>query len=49
MRIDLIDNLLQTSMTIYYKGRSLTIDNLVIDTGAAHSLLSSDIVSFLMT
>lgn len=45
MRIDLIDNLLQTSMTIYYKGRSLTIDNLVIDTGAAHSLLSSDIVS----
>lgn len=45
MHIDLIDNLLQTSMTIYYKGRSLTIDNLVIDTGAAHSLLSSDIVS----
>lgn len=45
MRIDLIDNLLQTSMTIYYKGRSMTIDNLVIDTGAAHSLLSSDIAS----
>jgi predicted aspartyl protease len=32
-------------MTICYKGRSLTIDKLVIDTGAAHSLLSSDIVS----
>ncbi|MBA9084345.1 hypothetical protein FHR92_000799 [Fontibacillus solani] len=31
-------------MMIRYKGRSLTIDRLVIDTGAAHSLLSSDIV-----
>lgn len=45
MQIQIIDNLLQTSMTLYYKDRSLTIDNLVIDTGAAHSLLSSDIVS----
>ncbi|MGE6226203.1 retropepsin-like aspartic protease [Paenibacillus chitinolyticus] len=32
-------------MTICYKGCSLIIDNLVIDTGAAHSLLSSDVVS----
>lgn len=45
MQIELIDDLLQTSMTIYYKDRSLKIDNLVIDTGAAHSILSSDIVS----
>lgn len=45
MQIELIDNLLQASMTLCYKDRSLTIDNLVIDTGAAHSLLSSDIVS----
>lgn len=45
MQIELIDDLLQTSMTICYRGRSLKIDNLVIDTGAAHSLLSSDIVS----
>ncbi|UNK19454.1 hypothetical protein MNQ98_05315 [Paenibacillus sp. N3/727] len=45
MQIEYIDNLLQTSMTILYKRRSLTIDHLVIDTGAAHSLLSSDIVS----
>ncbi|WP_047154986.1 retropepsin-like aspartic protease [Aneurinibacillus tyrosinisolvens] len=45
MQIQLIDDLLQTSMTIGYRGRSLMIDNLVIDTGAAHSLLSSDIVS----
>jgi predicted aspartyl protease len=45
MNIDLIDDLLQTSMTIIYNGLSLTIEHLVIDTGAAHSLLSSDIVS----
>jgi predicted aspartyl protease len=35
----------QTSLMICYNGRSLTIDSLVIDTGAAHSLLSSDIVT----
>lgn len=45
MQIEFIHGLLQTSMTINYKGHSLTIDNLVIDTGAAHSLLSTDIVS----
>lgn len=45
MRIEYIDNLLQTSMTIRYKGRSLTIDHLVIDTGAAHTLLSSDLAA----
>ncbi|MFC4600231.1 retropepsin-like aspartic protease [Cohnella hongkongensis] len=45
MQLELIDNLLQASMTLCYKDRSLTIDNLVIDTGAAHSILSSDVVS----
>ncbi|KUP24882.1 hypothetical protein AWJ19_04780 [Paenibacillus sp. DMB5] len=45
MQINYINGLLQTSMVIYYKGRSLTIENLVIDTGAAHSLLSSDVVN----
>ncbi|WP_410513459.1 retropepsin-like aspartic protease [Paenibacillus sp. BR2-3] len=45
MQIEFTHGLLQTSMTIDYNGRSLTIDNLVIDTGAAHSLLSSDVVS----
>lgn len=45
MRMELIDDLLQTSMTIRYKGQSLTVDHLVIDTGAAHSLLSSDIAA----
>lgn len=45
MQIEYIDNLLQTSMTIRYKGQSLTIDHLVIDTRAAHSLLSSNIAA----
>lgn len=45
MQIDLVDNLLQTSMTLNYRGRSLTIHNLVIDTGAAHSFITSDIVA----
>ncbi|MCA1291922.1 retroviral-like aspartic protease family protein [Paenibacillus sp. alder61] len=45
MQIEYIDSLLQASMTISYKGRSLTVDHLVIDTGAAHSLISSDIAA----
>jgi hypothetical protein len=34
MKIELIDYLLQTSMTVNYNGNSIKIDNLVIDTGA---------------
>lgn len=44
MQIKLENGLLMTSMQITYKGNSKTIENIVIDTGAAHSLLSSDIV-----
>lgn len=45
MKIDLVDGLLETSITINYKGRALTIDKLVIDTGASHTLLSADVVA----
>jgi predicted aspartyl protease len=45
MKLELIDYLLQTSMTVKYNGVSMQIDNLIVNTGAAHSLLSSDIVS----
>ena len=31
-------------MTISYRGKTKVIDKLVIDTGAAHTLISSDIV-----
>ncbi|QGQ97882.1 hypothetical protein EHS13_24840 [Paenibacillus psychroresistens] len=47
MKIDYINGLLQTSITITYKGKSIVIDKLVIDTGASHSLLSADIVSLI--
>ncbi len=45
MKIELVDGLLQTSITINYKGQALTIDKLVIDTGASHTLLSADAVT----
>lgn len=45
MKIDLVDGLLQTSITIIYNGQALTIDKLVIDTGASHTLLSTDAVA----
>ncbi len=44
----LIDNFhLQTSLSITYQGKIETIDRLVIDTGAAQSLLSSEAVEFI--
>ncbi|MEC0228193.1 aspartyl protease family protein [Paenibacillus alba] len=45
MKIDYVDGLLQTSITLNYKGQVLTIDKLVIDTGASHTLISADIVA----
>lgn len=45
MKIDLVDGLLQTSITINYRGQALTIEKLVIDTGASHTLLSADVVA----
>ena len=44
MQIELKDGLLVTSLQVAYKGITKVIDNVVIDTGAAHSLLSSDVV-----
>lgn len=45
MKVELADGLLQTSITINYKGQTLTLDKLVIDTGASHTLLSADAVA----
>jgi predicted aspartyl protease len=45
MKIDYLDGLLQTSITLNYKGNAVTIDNIVIDTGASHTLISADVVS----
>ncbi|WP_106497285.1 aspartyl protease family protein [Lentibacillus sp. Marseille-P4043] len=44
MRLEFVNNLLEVEMTISYKGKMKTIDKLVVDTGAAHTLISSDVV-----
>jgi len=38
MKLEFVNHLLEVEMTISYRGRVKTIDKLVIDTGAAHSL-----------
>lgn len=44
MKLELVNRLLEVEMAISFKGKTKIIDKLVIDTGAAHTLLSSDIV-----
>jgi len=44
MKLELVNRLLEVEMMISYNGKTTTIDKLVIDTGAAHTLISSDIV-----
>ncbi|MDR0271135.1 retropepsin-like aspartic protease [Paenibacillus sp.] len=42
MQIEYRDGLLFTSVKIGFKGREKQIDNIVIDTGASHTLISQD-------
>ncbi|GIP45055.1 hypothetical protein J45TS6_35140 [Paenibacillus sp. J45TS6] len=42
MKIEYRDGLLFTSIKIRYKGREKQIHNVVIDTGASHTLISQD-------
>jgi len=44
MDIQLRDGLLFTSMKLCFKGVTKSIDNIVIDTGAAETIISPDIV-----
>ena len=44
MKIRPIDGLLFVSMTVTFQGKSKTIDHLVLDTGASHSVISMDLV-----
>jgi predicted aspartyl protease len=44
MRIHLEKGLLFTSIEISYKGISKVVENVVIDTGAAETIISPDIV-----
>lgn len=45
MEIEYVDGLLQTSLVLIYKGQTITLNRLVIDTGASHTLLSADAVA----
>ncbi|MDI4646929.1 retropepsin-like aspartic protease [Cohnella hashimotonis] len=42
MKIELRDGLLFTELKITFNGRSKTVKNIVIDTGASHTLISQD-------
>jgi hypothetical protein len=44
MNLDYIDGLLFSSLTITHDGRSILIPDIVIDTGAAESIISIDAV-----
>ncbi|MDU0332259.1 MULTISPECIES: retropepsin-like aspartic protease [Paenibacillus] len=44
MKFEYRDGLLFTTILLSYEGRSKTIDNIVIDTGASHTLISQDAV-----
>jgi predicted aspartyl protease len=44
MKFEYRDGLLFTSITLSFEGLTKTIDNIVIDTGASHTLISQDAV-----
>ena len=44
MKIELHNYLLHASLAITFRGKTTTIDRLAVDTGAAHSTISSDAV-----
>lgn len=44
MKLEVVNRLLEVEMLISYKGRTKVLDKLVVDTGAAHTVISSDVV-----
>jgi len=44
MRIDFRDELLFVSLTLSYRGQFHTVNNIILDTGAAHSLMDRSAV-----
>lgn len=42
--IEFRDGLLFTSMEIFFRGKSIVIENIVVDTGAAETIISPDVV-----
>jgi len=44
VRIEYCNGLVLASLTVTYNGRTKTLDRMVIDTGAAHTIVVSDVV-----
>ncbi|KRW91073.1 hypothetical protein SD51_10850 [Alicyclobacillus tengchongensis] len=44
MKIEIVGGILMTSMTITHKGTTKTLDNMIIDTGSAHTWINLDAV-----
>ena len=44
MKLELVNQLLEVEMLISYRGKTKLVDKLIVDTGAAHTLISSDVV-----
>lgn len=44
MKIEFIDGLIFASITIMFREKSITVENVIIDTGATKSIISSDVV-----
>lgn len=44
MKIEFIDGLIFASITIMFREKSITVENVIIDTGATKSIISSDAV-----
>ncbi|MEK5505570.1 retropepsin-like aspartic protease [Paenibacillus sp. FSL P4-0113] len=42
MKIEFMDGLLFTEITVHFNGEKKVINNIVIDTGASHTLISQD-------
>ena len=45
MRLTLRDNLILVSVTVVYQGREVEVPDMVVDTGSATTMLSTDIVA----
>ncbi|MFD0678189.1 MULTISPECIES: retroviral-like aspartic protease family protein [unclassified Paenibacillus] len=42
--IEFRDGLVFTSMKVFFRGKSIVIENIVVDTGAAETIISPDVV-----
>ncbi|SDH39294.1 Aspartyl protease [Alteribacillus persepolensis] len=45
MDLTVQNGLLTTTMTIFFQNKSLTVDEIIIDTGSTHTMISADVVS----